>query len=193
MSATDYLSAINFGTSTGGSAGAAETTSTLGTARLDTREPPTQYHLSNLQITRLAEFCMEVSAYMKGGTRVRVLKQITNPFGATESGFYVSSAGTAYLVVDGVATSIGSSAASVQVGAATFNGANSLDGDYPYADVTWVTPYASAAAYRIAIAGIVNDGGGMISVNLKSKTASGVRVYVSAQFTGVVELHAAAV
>lgn len=107
MSTTDYLSALNYGTSTGGAAGSAESASTLGAARLDRQVPPSQYQVSGLQITRLVEFALAVSSDLKGGTRVRVRKQSSNPFGASESGFYISQAGTGYVVVDGVATAIG--------------------------------------------------------------------------------------
>lgn len=106
MSTTDYLDALNYGTSTGGSAGSAETASTLGTARLDRQVPPSQYQISGLQISRLVEFAIAVSSDLKGGTRLRVRKQSSNPFGATESGFYISQAGTPYYVVDGTATAL---------------------------------------------------------------------------------------
>jgi hypothetical protein len=134
MSATDYLSAIRWGASTGGSAGTAESEATLGTARIDTREPPDQYHVSGLQISRLVELATGMSQFFKSGTRLRVLKQTANPFGVTESGFYISNAGTAYSVVDGVATAMGAGGAgdmvlaSIQTntGAKTFNSATLL-------------------------------------------------------------------
>jgi len=107
MSTTDYLSSISFGTATGGAAGAAETTTTLGTARLDRQVPPSQYQVSGLQISRLVELAIAMSAHSKGGTRLKVIKQTSNPFSAAESGFYISAAGSAFTVVDGVATAIG--------------------------------------------------------------------------------------
>ncbi len=115
MGANDHLSALNWGTSTGGSAGSAETSSTLGTARLNKQQPPDQYRIDGLQITRLVELATAVSQFYKGGTRLRVLKQSTNPFGASESGFYVSQAGTGYVVVDGTPTAIGAGGSSTLI------------------------------------------------------------------------------
>lgn len=77
-----------------------------------------------------------------------------------------------------------------QTATATFNGAQPLDGDLPFIDITWGTAYASAAAYQIAKGEVVTDGSGPIVANFKTKTATGVRVTVSDQFTGTVELTA---
>ncbi len=92
MSTTDYLSALNWGTSTSGSAGSAESSTTLHTARLDARVPPDQYTVSGLQITRLVELSTAMSSYFKGGTRVRMLTQTSTPFGAGEYGVWVDNA-----------------------------------------------------------------------------------------------------
>lgn len=71
---------------------------------------------------------------------------------------------------------------------ATFTGAQPLDGDVPYIDVTWPSAYPSASVYRISAGAIVTDGNGTMTVCLKSKTATGVRVFAADQFVGTVEL-----
>lgn len=92
MSTTDYISALNWGTSTAGAAGSAESSSTLYTSRLDGQVPPDQYTVSGLQITRLVELGTAMSQYFKGGTRLRVLAQTSSPFGATEYGYWTDNA-----------------------------------------------------------------------------------------------------
>lgn len=71
---------------------------------------------------------------------------------------------------------------------ATFTGAEPLDGDFPYVDLTFGTAYASAAAYQAFPGVAVSDGSGAIVAWIKasSVTASGLRVLVSEQFTGTV-------
>jgi hypothetical protein len=93
MGANDWLSALNFGASAGGAAGSAETTSTLGTDRLDLKEPSDQYHIGGLQITRMKNLLINMTEFSKGGTRVKVLRQTSNPFSAGEVGFYVDNSG----------------------------------------------------------------------------------------------------
>ena len=76
----------------------------------------------------------------------------------------------------------------IQTQTATFTGAQPLDGDLPYIDVTWPTAYASASAYRVVCGAVVADALGTIAINLKSKAGATVRVTASDQFTGSVEL-----
>ena len=71
---------------------------------------------------------------------------------------------------------------------ATFTGGQPLDGDFPYVDVTWATPYSAVGAYRVFAGVGVTDSNGAIVINLKSKSTTGVRVLASDQFTGSVEL-----
>ena len=73
---------------------------------------------------------------------------------------------------------------------ATFTGAQSLDGDFPYVDITWTSAYASVGVYRIFAGTAITDANGVIVVNLKNKSTTGVRVLASDQFTGSVELTA---
>lgn len=89
-----WLSTINWGTSSGGSAGSAETTSTLGTAVADLVVPPDQYHVGNLRIENMRQLLIAMSGYFKGGTRIQVLAQTSNPFSSGEVGFYSDNAAT---------------------------------------------------------------------------------------------------
>ena len=82
-STTNYIDALNFGTS-------AETTSTLGDDRVDTRIPPDQYHTSGLQITRIKALVLGMSQYLAGGNRLRVLPNAANQFAAGEYGYYLT-------------------------------------------------------------------------------------------------------
>lgn len=94
---TTYLDALNWGT------GVAETTNTLGQDRLDVQIPPDQYQLSNLQITRMKNLLLAISQYWKGGARLQVVTQSSNPFAVGEYGFYVDTNGISYTVSNGVA------------------------------------------------------------------------------------------
>lgn len=102
MSATDYLSSIVYGTSTGGAAGAGETTSTIGTARVDYQQPPDVYHLANLQLARFNQYILAQSAADKGGTRQKNLMQSSNPFAVGEYGDWVDSSGFSRFCSNGV-------------------------------------------------------------------------------------------
>jgi len=79
MSATDYLDSLNYGTS-------AETDATLGTDRLDFREPPDEYHFSGLQISRMKNLLKGITEDSAGGTRVKLPTGTSNRFGAGEYG-----------------------------------------------------------------------------------------------------------
>ena len=81
---TNYLSAINWGT------GTAETTTTLGAHRADTRIPPDVYTVSGLQLRRHNELLISLSEYGKGGNRWRILPTTANQFSAGEYGLQVN-------------------------------------------------------------------------------------------------------
>jgi hypothetical protein len=85
---TTALDALNFGTSTSGGAGIAETTSTLGVDRTDARVPPDQNHVWGQQISACKNLLLQMTQYSLGGTRLKVLAQNANPFGANEAGFW---------------------------------------------------------------------------------------------------------
>lgn len=116
-----YLDPLNWGTSTGGAAGAAETDATLGIDRKDIAVPRDVYRLSNLSITRMKNLVKAMSEFAKGGTRLKVLKQSANPFGAGESGFYIAQDGTLYAVVDGTPLEIGGGGGGGIAGSGTAN------------------------------------------------------------------------
>lgn len=130
---TTYWDALNWGS------GTAETANTLGTDRLDIRIPSDQYHTSHLQIARMKNLLISISEYMKGGARVRVLPQSSNPFSASESGFYVGDDGNGYVVFEGAATQIG-------IGG---GGANTLQEAYD-ADIGDIALASGPGAFRLA-------------------------------------------
>lgn len=78
---------------------------------------------------------------------------------------------------------------SVQNATATFNGAQSLDGDYPYVDITWPVAYDLAADY-VVLDGVLATLPVTCWLKSGSQTASGVRVLAIDQFTGSVVLTA---
>ena len=90
MSATDYLSTLLWGVADSG-AYSAETTATLGTDRVDRREPPTAYHWSALQTSRMRQLLALMSAHFKGGSRVRIYPVTANPFSSGEMGTWIDS------------------------------------------------------------------------------------------------------
>lgn len=75
--------------------------------------------------------------------------------------------------------------AAIRQATATFTGAEPLDGDQPYVDVTWAA-MGTLGNVRIMIGTQVDDGGGTIAPNFKSLTLTGCRVLAPAQFVGKV-------
>jgi len=102
------LDQISYGTTTGGAAGTAETTLTLGVDRLDARTPPDLYHVWAAQLNAVKNVVLKISQDNKGGTRLGTRVQAANPFGAGESGFYIDSAGIGYVVFNGTPQALGS-------------------------------------------------------------------------------------
>jgi len=107
------LSSINWGASTGGAAGSAESTLTLGVDRGDTRTPPDTNHVWGAQLNNCKNLLIAISATFKGGTRLGVLPQSSNPFGGSESGFYVDNSGGFWGVYNGAPTSLSGGAAAL--------------------------------------------------------------------------------
>jgi len=81
---------------------------TLGLDRADTRTPPDTSHVWGSQINQVKNLLLLMSATFKGGTRLGVATQSSNPFGASESGFYIDTSGVAWSVFNGTRTSLGS-------------------------------------------------------------------------------------
>lgn len=78
----------------------------------------------------------------------------------------------------------------LQITSATFNGAQPLDGDYPYVDVSGLS-YSGASAYGIRLSVTMTDvSSGLVTVVVKSssKSGSGFRILASDQFSGTVEV-----
>lgn len=89
MGALDWLTSPFFGVQASpGAATSAETTSTLGTDRIDTREPPDQTRIGGLQITHIKRVLQTITEFLKGGSRLRFLPVSASPFGASETGIW---------------------------------------------------------------------------------------------------------
>jgi len=135
MSATDYLSTLLWGVADSG-AYSAETTATLGTDRVDRREPPTAYHWSALQTSRMRQLLVLMSTHFKGGSRLRTLPVASNPFSSGEMGVWVdSSASNALKYFNGTTNTTlgaggggGTLAASYAAGASQTDSTPLLDG-----------------------------------------------------------------
>lgn len=180
MGASDYLSALNWGTSTGGSAGSAETTSTLGNDPLDRAQPTDVYHLSHLQMARMKNLLIAISQDLKGGTRLLSRVQSSNPFGATEAGYYVDSSGSAWLSYNGTRVLLGGTDKS---GIATFTSAGTGAG-HDFVDVTFTSNFSNTSY-------VISLGLGLTTITdpapvyfYGSKAVSGFRIQVSDPFDG---------
>ncbi len=90
---TNYLDPLNYGASTGGAAGSAETTSTLGTNRTDARVPPSTDNVSGLQLARMRDLLQLLSQDLKGGTRLLLRSQTASPFGTGDAGIWIDTNG----------------------------------------------------------------------------------------------------
>ena len=172
---TSSLASLNWGTSTGGAAGAAETTLTLGVNRTDVRTPPDTSHVWAAQIAAMENLLLAMSAAFKGMTRLQVLTQSSNPFSASESGFYIDSAGVAYSVFNGTRTAL----PFAQIVTATFTAVDNVA-------VSWSNLGGTQSVFQ----GVVNitDGGGGVVFHTTSLTSTGCTLNASAPFTGTVKL-----
>lgn len=181
MGANDHLSALSYGLSTGGSAGSAETTSTLGADALNARQPPTAYQVDNLQITQCKNLLIRITQDLKGGTRLRVRTQTDNPFGATESGFYMDTSGHAYKVYNGTRSRLAAIAESVVT--ATFAAEEEKLISFPTPSGTYIV---SAGAPN------VTSGDAPSSVWCGAPSINGanteVTVYTAGSFTGTINV-----
>lgn len=100
------LATLNWGASTGGAAGSGETTTTLGVDRQDSRTPPDLTRVWAAQINANKNLLLSMSAFFKGGTRLQVLTQTSNPFGVSESGYYIDTTGKFWGVYNGTPTQL---------------------------------------------------------------------------------------
>jgi len=198
------LGTLSWGTSTGGAAGSAESTLTLGVDRADTRTPPDTSHVWGAQINQVKNLLLLMSATFKGGTRLGVATQSSNPFGASESGFYIDTSGGGWLVFNGTPTAIGGSAAtgnwSFSGNTATITGGYTLTGGAASAINTTVGGLTITAAGTVNIqntsgavvlgntSGITSiRGGSTTSVDLSAgngvfKTTTGAHTFGSASW-----------
>lgn len=131
MSATDYLDSLNWGVADAG-AYSAEDTATLGTDRVDRREPPTSYHWSALQSSRMRQLLTLMSAHFKGGSRAQILPVTANPFSSGEMGVWVdSSASNALKYFNGTTnTTLGAGGGGSTLAASYAGGASQTDSTF---------------------------------------------------------------
>jgi hypothetical protein len=99
---TNYIAALNWGAS-----GSAETTTTLGEHRADTKIPDDIYHTSGLQLARYGASIINLTGHMGGGNRLRVYPQSASQFGTGEYGFQADT-GRGYVAINGAIHSISS-------------------------------------------------------------------------------------
>ena len=123
---TNWLDALNWNTSTGGAAGVAETTNTLGQDRQDNRVPPDNFHVGGLQLARMRQLLQSMSQFYLGGCRLQVLTQSANPFGAGEVGYYADNTATPNprFSALGTLTSIANGAVTAKGDLCIYNGTN---------------------------------------------------------------------
>lgn len=75
-----------------------------------------------------------------------------------------------------------------QTTTAAFNGAQPLDGDFPYVDITFATAYDDEDRYA-EVGGVAVDSGGVaVWVKESSRTGTGLRLLAADQFTGTVRV-----
>jgi hypothetical protein len=159
------LSSLNWGTSTGGAASSGESTLTLGVDRSDTRTPPDVFHIWGAQLNAVKNLALAMSLTFKGGTRLGTLTQSSNPFGASESGFYIDTGGIAYSVFNGTPTAIGSG-----------GGAGTLSATYA-AGVSTASSIMALDATRGAV--VVRDNASTIGAVLQVQNSGGSTSYLA--------------
>lgn len=107
---TSALDPIFWGTSTAGAAVSAETTSTLGVARVDQRTPVDTTRIWGAQINNILFLALAMSATFKSGTRLGASTQTASPFGVTEQGLWIDTAGSLWFSSGGIAQLVSSQA-----------------------------------------------------------------------------------
>lgn len=100
------LNSLLWGTSTGGTPGSGESILTLGADRVDARPPPDVTRTWGLQLNQVKNLALAMSSAFKGRTRLQSDPQTANPFGSTESGFYIDGAGQPWSVNNGSRSSL---------------------------------------------------------------------------------------
>jgi hypothetical protein len=173
------LDALNWNTTTGGAAGLAETTSTLGQDRLDLRTPPDAYRLWHRQINQCKNLLLSMSAFFKGGTRLQVLPQSSNPFGSVETGFYVDNSGNPKLSYNGAVSGLGAGATGNWLfsgNAADLSGAGAMGlGTSTATSLRFFPPtlnFTTAASFSAAAQGATNTTGLTIAPNVADGASS---------------------
>lgn len=158
---TNALDPINWGTSTGGAAGSAETSSTLGVARIDTRTVPDQYHVWGLQLTALISLGLAASATFKGGTRLGTLTQTASPFGSTEQGFWVDTSNNPKFSAGGISSTV-----PINTGTTAAQATNVNTNVIINASAGTITTQSASTAARTAEAGFVVSNSAVLATSV---------------------------
>lgn len=187
---SNWLDSLNYGQSTGGAPGTAETTNTLGTARVDVRVPPDQTRVGGLQITNLVLLLLAMTQDNKGGTRLFTRTQTSTPFGASEQGLWIDTSGNLYFSYGGLNTQLVFGVGQRGWSAITTGTGNT----HEYLDVTLGTPFAAAtgaSGYNIDVQiSLTTNTDPAIMWWIVNKTANGFRINFSGDFNGEVRWRA---
>jgi len=184
------FSPLLYGTSTGGSAGQGETTSTIGVDHKDAVTTPDVYHISNEQISQLRRLLALMTADCKGGTRLFTRTQSASPFGVNEQGFWIDTSGNLWFSYGGVNTQF-----AIGVGQRGWNAITAGTGNgHEYLDVTLGSSFAAATGstgYNIDVQiSLTTNTDPMIVWDIVNKTSSGFRIRFSGDFNGEVRWRA---
>jgi len=184
------FSPLNYGSSTGGSAGQGETTNTLGVDHKDATTTPDVYHISNTQISQIKNLLLLETADNKGGTRLFTRTQSANPFGANEQGLWIDTSGNLWFSFGGVTTQL-----VIGVGQRGWSAITTGTGNgHEYLDVTLGSSFAAAtgaSGYNIDVQiSLTTNTDPMIVWDIVNKTSSGFRIRFSGDFNGEVRWRA---
>lgn len=187
---SNWLDSLNYGQSTGGTPGTAETTSTLGTARVDVRVPPDQTRVGGLQITNLMLLLLAMTQDNKGGTRLFTRTQTSTPFGVSEQGLWIDTSGNLYFSYGGLNTQLVFGVGQRGWSAITTGTGNG----HEYLDVVLGSPFGAAtgaSGYNVeAQISLTTNTDPAIMWWIVNKTGSGFRINFSGDFNGEVRWRA---
>lgn len=179
------LQALLWGTSTGGAAGSGETFLTMGADRVDTRTPPDTTRVWGLQLNQAKNLATAMSASFKGGTRLQVLPQNSNPFGSTEAGLYIDNSGNAKVSYNGTVTALGGGGSTTTLATAYANGLVQADATFAL-DATRLGLIVKDASSTVgALLTIQNNGATTNYLKISSNATQALKSGVTASGSAV--------